>query len=70
MSVNKEDISLVAKGNRGEYRRALVKSRNTILGVKDRGRRMYNRGVLEASRQKRRSLVKRGLSKTCSKACT
>jgi len=48
--VNKEGISLVAKGNRGEYRRVLVKGRNTILGVKDRGRRMYNKGALEASR--------------------
>jgi len=30
-------MSLVAKGNKGEYRRALVKGRNTIVGVKDRG---------------------------------
>ena len=50
-------MSLVAKGNRGEYRRALVKNRNTILGVKDRGKRIYNRGVSETSRQKRHNLV-------------
>jgi len=30
-------MSPVAKGNKGEYRRALVKGRNTTLGVKDRG---------------------------------
>jgi hypothetical protein len=48
--VNKEGISLVIKGNRGEYRRVLVKGRNIILRVKDRGRRIYNGGVLEASR--------------------
>ena len=40
---------MVAKGNRGECRRVLVKGGNIILEVKDRGRRMYNRGVLEAS---------------------
>jgi len=33
--VNKEGISLVAKGNKGEYRRVLVKGRNIILGIKD-----------------------------------
>ena len=35
MLVNKEDISLVAKGNRGEYIRVLIKGRNTILRVKE-----------------------------------
>jgi len=49
--VNKEGIFPVAKGNRGEYRRVLVKGRNTILGVKDKGKRIYNRGALEASRK-------------------
>jgi len=30
-------MSLVAKGNKGKYRRVLVKGRNITLGVKDRG---------------------------------
>jgi len=30
-------MSLVAKGNKGECRRALVKGRNITLGVKDKG---------------------------------
>ena len=50
MLVNKEGMSPVAKGNRGKCRRALVKGRNTILGVKDGGKKMYNGGMLEASR--------------------
>jgi len=33
--VNKKGMSLVAKGNRGECIRALVKGRNIILGVKE-----------------------------------
>jgi len=35
----------------------IVKGRNIILEVKDRGRRIYNRGALKASRQKKRGLV-------------
>jgi len=35
LSINKEGIFLVAKGNRGKYIRALVKGRNIILGVKE-----------------------------------
>jgi len=35
LSVNKEGIFLIAKGNKGKYIKALVKDRNIILKVKE-----------------------------------